>query len=386
MRRDAQEAEDARWMAVALRLGLRNQGRTWPNPAVGCVLVKDGRMVGRGWTQPGGRPHGEVEALARAGGQARGATAYVSLEPCAHHGRTPPCTGALIAAGVARVVTATSDPDPRVAGQGHAQLRAAGIAVSENVCRAEADAQHAGFFAKVRLGRPLVALKLAQTLDGRIATADGWSQWITGAAARARGHLLRATHDAILVGSGTARADDPALTCRLAGLEDRSPVRLVIDGRGELAEASTLVRTARDVPVWLLTTADGASRAAPLERFGVRLVPLAATSTGHVDVKAAMQALGEAGLTRVLVEGGSGLAAALLEADLVDHLHVFTAGRVLGGDALAAIGPLGLTSLAAAPRFRHMSGLVCGDDRLQLWARQREASCSPESSPTSDAC
>ena len=382
---DAQAVADARWMAVALRLGLRNQGRTWPNPAVGCVLVQAGRVVGRGWTEVGGRPHAEVVALGRAGANAAGATAYVSLEPCAHHGRTPPCTQALIAAGVARVVTATADPDPRVRGQGHAQLRAAGIAVTEGVLRAAADDQHAGFFAKVRLGRPLVALKLAQTLDGRIATQGGESQWITGPAARAAGHLLRATHDAIVVGSGTARADDPALTCRLPGLADRSPVRIVVDASGALDPGSTLVRTAGEVPTWLVTTPAGAARATPLAAVGVRLLPVAATPSGHVCGKAAMQALGDLGLTRVLVEGGAGLAAALLRADLVDRLHLFTAGRILGGDGLAAVGPLHLAALAAAPRFRHISEHACGHDRLQLWARQREASCSPASSPTRDA-
>ncbi len=385
MTADAQAADDARWMAVALRLGLRNQGRTWPNPAVGCVLVKAGRVVGRGWTEVGGRPHAEVVALGHAGEAARGATAYVSLEPCAHTGRTPPCTEALIAAGVVRVVTAAGDPDPRVQGQGHAQLRAAGIAVVEGVGRGEADAHHAGFFMRVRAGRPLVALKLAQTLDGRIATATGESQWITGAAARARGHLLRATHDAIMVGSGTVAADDPALTCRLAGLHDRSPVRVVVDGKGRLDPASTLARTAAEVPVWLLTAAAGAARAGTLAALGVRVIAVATTASGQVDVKAAMQALGGLGLTRVLVEGGSGLAAALLGADLVDRLHVFTAGTVLGGDALPAVGPLRLAALAAAPRFRHMSEHVCGNDRLQLWARQREAACSPASSPTRDA-
>ncbi|TVQ29828.1 MAG: bifunctional diaminohydroxyphosphoribosylaminopyrimidine deaminase/5-amino-6-(5-phosphoribosylamino)uracil reductase RibD [Geminicoccaceae bacterium] len=373
-------------MAVALRLGLRNQGRTWPNPAVGCVVVQGGRVVGRGWTQEGGRPHGEVMALAQAGEAARGATAYVSLEPCAHHGRTPPCTQALIEAGVARVVTAIADPDPRVAGRGHARLRAAGIAVTEGVRRGEADWQHAGFFSKVRQGRPLVALKLAQTLDGRIATSHGESQWITGPEARARGHLLRATHDAILVGSGTVRADDPALTCRLPGLAARSPVRVVVDGKGALDPASVLVRTAGEVPVWLVTTAAGAEHAAALEAAGVMPVVVAATPSGQVDVRAAMQALGARGLTRVLVEGGAGLAAALLAADVVDRLHLFTAGRVLGGDALAAVGPLAVAALAEAPRFRHMTDDVCGDDRLQLWSRQREAACSPASSPTSAAC
>src|SRR6266705_1008472 len=213
---------DEQAMRAALALARRGLGRVWPNPAVGCAIVKDGRVVGRGWTQPGGRPHAETEALARAGGAAHGATAYVTLEPCCHSGRTPPCADAL-------VVAALEDPDPRVVGGGLARLRAAGIAVEAGLCAAEAAEINAGFFQRVRLGRPLVTLKLATSLDGRIATASGESRWITGPAARERAHLLRVTHDAILVGTDTVLADNPQLTCRLPGLGHRSPVRIAID-------------------------------------------------------------------------------------------------------------------------------------------------------------
>ena len=360
-------AQDAAWMATCLRLAARGLGNAWPNPAVGCVVVKDGRCVGRGWTQPGGRPHAEPEALNRAGAAARGATAYISLEPCAHWGRTPPCTNALIEAGVGRVVTAIEDPDPRVAGAGHAQLRDAGIPVTENVRRGEAEWLNAGFFARIRAGRPLVALKLAQSLDGRIATASGESRWITGPEARAVGHRLRAEHDAIMVGSGTAHADDPELTCRLAGLEHRSPVRVVVDGRASLSPVSRLARTAREVPTWLLTGEDATTAA--LEDAGVRILRVATDGAGHVDVAAGLRALAAEGITRVLVEGGAGLAGALTAAGLVDRLHLFAGGRVLGGDGLAAIGGFGLEALAEAPRFRHIHDLACGPDRLQLWTR-----------------
>src|SRR5689334_20006331 len=217
---------DLRSMRAALALARRGLGTVWPNPAVGCVIVSDGRVVGRGWTQPGGRPHGETEALRRAGEAARRATAYVSLEPCCHWGKTPPCVDALIAAGVRRVVVALEDPDPRVAGRGIARLRDAGVEVETGVCTEEAAEINAGFFCRLRLGRPLVTLKLATSLDGRIATRSGESQWITGPPARERSHLLRATHDAILVGTETVIADDPQLTCRLPGLADRSPVRV----------------------------------------------------------------------------------------------------------------------------------------------------------------
>ncbi|HEY0183874.1 MAG TPA: bifunctional diaminohydroxyphosphoribosylaminopyrimidine deaminase/5-amino-6-(5-phosphoribosylamino)uracil reductase RibD, partial [Rhodopila sp.] len=250
-------------MAHALRLGARGLGRTWPNPAVGCVIVRDGRVVGRGWTQPGGRPHAERVALAQAGDLARGATAYVTLEPCAHHGKTSPCAEALVAAGVARVVTALTDPDPRVAGRGHAILRSAGIEVVEGVLSAGAARVNAGFLRRVTAGLPFVTLKLATSLDGRIATAGGDSRWITGAEARRHVHMLRMTHDAVLVGAGTALADDPDLSVRDLG-SPHQPVRVVMDSRLSHSPDSRLGRTAHAVPVWLLhgPGAPGAARAA----------------------------------------------------------------------------------------------------------------------------
>ncbi len=358
---------DARWMAVALRLATRGLGNVWPNPAVGCILVKDGVPVGHGWTRPGGRPHAETEALRHAGAAAADSTAFVSLEPCAHHGKTPPCTDALIASRVARVVTATDDPDPRVAGRGHAQLRAAGIAVTEGVLRDEADHLNAGFFLRIRERRPLVAMKLAQSLDGRIALASGASQWITGLEARAQGHLLRAEHDAVLVGIGTVLADDPLLTCRLPGLQHRSPVRVVVDGHGRLPTTSALARTAGGPRVWQLTTAAAAANGERVR--GVERIEVAADAHGRIDVAAALQALAERGVTRLLVEGGARVAGSLMGLGLVDRLHVFVAGRVIGGDGLAAIDALGLEALAEAPRFRHIQQRACGPDRLQLWAR-----------------
>src|SRR5437762_37728 len=260
-----QECLDFAAMGAALALARRGLGNVWPNPAVGCVIVKDGRVVGRGWTQPGGRPHAETEALARAGETARGATAYVTLEPCCHWGRTPPCADALIAAGLSRVVVALEDPDPRVAGGGLARLRAAGLAVETGLGATEASEINAGFFQRVRLGRPLVTLKLATSLDGRIATASGESRWITGPAARERAHLLRATHDAILVGTDTVLADNPQLTCRLPGLAEHSPVRVVIDRRVRIPLDAHLLAEARQIPSWVVTLApaDRARRTAP---------------------------------------------------------------------------------------------------------------------------
>ena len=289
-------------MAVALRLAERGLGSVWPNPAVGCVLVQGGRIVGRGWTQPGGRPHGEVEALRRAGGAALGATAYVSLEPCAHYGRTPPCTMALLQACIRRVVAATVDPDPRVDGRGIEQLRQAGVEVAVGLGRAEAEAINAGFILRVRANRPLVTLKLATSLDGRIATKSGASQWITGEAARARGHLLRASHDAIMIGSGTALADDSSLTCRLPGLEERSPVRVVLDRRLRLPLASKLASSARTVPTWLFTGADAPERGRKgLRALGVDTLLAGTDASGQLDLPEVLAALAARGITRVLV-------------------------------------------------------------------------------------
>ncbi|MGH7115700.1 MAG: bifunctional diaminohydroxyphosphoribosylaminopyrimidine deaminase/5-amino-6-(5-phosphoribosylamino)uracil reductase RibD, partial [Stellaceae bacterium] len=253
-------------MRTALALARRGLGAVWPNPAVGCVIISQGRVVGRGWTQPGGRPHAETEALRRAGGAARDATAYVSLEPCCHWGRTPPCADALIKAGVRRVVIALEDPDPRVAGNGIARLRAAGLAVEIGPGAEDAAEINAGFLTRQRLGRPLVTLKLATSLDGRIATGSGESQWITGPPARQRAHLLRARHDAVMVGTGTVLADDPELTCRLPGLGHRSPLRVVLDRRLRIPRSAHVIADARQSPTWVFTLsgADPARREALL--------------------------------------------------------------------------------------------------------------------------
>ena len=357
-------------MRAALALARRSLGRTWPNPAVGCVIVRDGRLIARGRTQEGGRPHAEADAIAHAGEPLKGATVYVTLEPCSHHGRTPPCADALVAAGVARVVSALEDPDPRVKGQGHAKLKAAGIAVDVGEGAAQAAEINVGFLLRVKEGRPLFHLKFAGSLDGRIATASGESKWITGEAARADGQRLRATHDAILVGIGTAVADDPELTCRLPGLAGRSPVRIVLDSKARLAPTSKLATTARQVPVWLVcTSAAPAAAREVLQKAGVEIVEVAAGGDGRVDVAAAGQALGARGLTRVLVEGGGQVAAAFLEAGLVDRISSYRAGLVLGGDGRSAVGELGLNRLDFAPRFRLVLARSVAGDTLETWAR-----------------
>jgi diaminohydroxyphosphoribosylaminopyrimidine deaminase/5-amino-6-(5-phosphoribosylamino)uracil reductase len=360
---------DLRAMRAALSLARRGLGNVWPNPAVGCVIVNDAKVVGRGWTQPGGRPHAEAEALARAGPAARGATAYVTLEPCSHWGKTPPCADALIAAGLRRVVVAVEDPDPRVAGAGLARLRAAGIAVETGLCAAEASEINAGFFHRLRLGRPLVTLKLATSLDGRIATARGESQWITGPAARDRAHLLRATHDGVLVGTGTAIADDPQLTCRLPGLGGRSPVRIVLDRHLRIPPGARLFAEARDTPTWVMTVpAADPARQPVLRDSGVEIIAAPPDESGQIDLAAALRLLGERGLTRLLVEGGGRLAASLLREGLVDRLIWLHAPLLLGGDGLAAVAALGLNALADAPRFERLSTEMLGDDMLSSFA------------------
>jgi diaminohydroxyphosphoribosylaminopyrimidine deaminase/5-amino-6-(5-phosphoribosylamino)uracil reductase len=367
--------EDVARMRAALALARRSLGTTWPNPAVGCVIARDGRVLGRGVTQPSGRPHAEQVALAdaraRFGAEAlRGAVAWVSLEPCAHHGRTPPCADALAAAGIARVVSTIEDPDPRVQGRGFAALRAAGVAVETGVMAAEARALNAGFLARLTRGRPWLTLKLAASLDGRIATATGESRWITGPAARARVHLMRAESDAVMVGAGTARADDPMLDVRLPGFADRRPVRVVADGSLSLPLTAHLAATARETPVWLLhrSGTDPARRHA-LADLGIELVQTPAEPGGEIDMRAALTTLGDRGLTRVLCEGGGRLAAHLLREDLVDEIVWFSAGCAIGGDGVESLAGLHLAQLGDAPRFDLASVETMGGDVLTRWLR-----------------
>ncbi len=354
-------------MAHALGLAARGLGRTWPNPAVGCVIVRDSRIVGRGWTQPGGRPHAETMALAQAGEAARGATAYVTLEPCAHHGKTPPCADALIAAGVARVVTALTDPDPRVAGRGHAALRGAGVAVTEGVLSCPAGRLNAGFLKRVTRSLPFVTLKLATTLDGRIATATGESRWITGSLARRATHGLRLTHDAVMVGAGTARADDPDLTARDIGA-NHQPVRILLDPRLTHRPDSRLGLTAQRAPVWMMHTGAATDKARQdWLATGAVLIETAETLSGQIDLPTALTRLAGLGLTRILCEGGATLAAALIRAGLVDDLIAYTAGAMIGAEGHPALGPLHLASLQDAPRMTLISSRTIGPDTETCW-------------------
>jgi len=358
-------------MRAALALARRGLGNVWPNPAVGCVLVNElGIVVGRGWTQPGGRPHAETEALRQAGAQAKGATAFVSLEPCDHHGQTPPCSQALIDAGVARVVVACQDPDGRVGGKGIERLQNAGIEVVQGVCEAEALRLNKGFFLKVTKGRPLFTLKSASTLDGRIATHTGDSQWITDEEARRAGHALRADHDAIMVGIGTALVDDPMLTCRLPGLEEKSPVRIVFDSRMRLPLTHKLVATAAKHPTWIVTLpGNDEERKQAFEGVGVSVIEVEPDKDGYPNLELAALEMGRRGLTRVLVEGGSHLAASFLEHNLIDRVAWMRAPRIMGGDGLPATMAFGVEKLDQTADFVRISSREAGTDLIEIYER-----------------
>lgn len=354
-------------MALALALGRRGLGGTWPNPAVGAVVVKDGVIVGRGWTQPGGRPHAEVEALRRAGAAARGATLYVTLEPCSHHGKSPPCADAVIAAGVARVVSALVDPNPEVAGAGHWRMAEAGVVVEVGVGAEEARRAHAGHIRRVQDGRPHVTLKLAVSADDKVGLAGRKPVRITGDEATASVHLMRSRSDAVLTGIGTVLADDPLLTSRLPGM--RSPVRVVLDGALRLPLVSKLVATVREAPLWVVT-----GEAAPREQEqalvarGAEVLRVARTADG-LDLTASLKLLAKRGLSRVIVEAGPILATALLRADLVDEAALLRSPTVIGQEGLDALDGLPLSALTRSPRLKAVGKEAIGADTVELFER-----------------
>jgi diaminohydroxyphosphoribosylaminopyrimidine deaminase/5-amino-6-(5-phosphoribosylamino)uracil reductase len=366
------KAADLRFMQLALTLGRRGQGRTWPNPAVGAVVVSDGVIVGRGWTQPGGRPHAEPEALRQAGEAARGATLYVTLEPCSHVGKSPPCVDAIIAAGVARVVSAIEDPNPEVAGQGHAKLRAARITVDIGLCASEAAQDHAGHFRRIRDKRPHVILKLAVSSDDRIAAAGHKPVAITGEAARARVHLLRAQCDAILVGIGTVLADDPLLTCRLPGMEARSPVRVVLDRSLRIPGTARLVHSARETPLWVMTSKLAEAPAAmKLGASGAQVIRVATTTAPPpgLDLLNVLHALAERGITRLLVEGGARVASSFVAAGLADEAWLLRGAGAIGADGVAALEALPLSTITQSPDFRVRASEGLQKDTLTIYER-----------------
>ncbi|MFG1411884.1 bifunctional diaminohydroxyphosphoribosylaminopyrimidine deaminase/5-amino-6-(5-phosphoribosylamino)uracil reductase RibD [Xanthobacter sp. VTT E-85241] len=367
--------EDERLMAEALRVGQEGLGRTWPNPSVGAIVVRQTehgpKILGAAGTAPAGRPHAEPLALAQAGEGARGATLYVTLEPCSHYGRTPPCADAVVAAGIRRVVAAIEDPDHRVKGRGVARLRAAGIWVTVGVGAEQALEDHAGHISRVTRGRPHVLLKMAVSADGKAALPGPRPAAITGEEARARVHLMRAHSDAIMVGIGTVLADDPMLTCRLPGLEGRSPVRLVLDSDLRLPPTSALVRTAQEVPVWVICAEDaplGPERV--LVDLGLEVLRVPRASDGRLDLGASLHLLGLLGVTRLMVEGGPHLAAALLDAGLVDEVALLRGAGTLGPDALDAVPGRALERLSAPVGFVEVEHADLGPDHLTRLRRR----------------
>ncbi|GLS33430.1 diaminohydroxyphosphoribosylaminopyrimidine deaminase [Mesorhizobium albiziae] len=364
-----QEAADRRFMAAAIRLAQKNSGRTSTNPSVGTLVVRDDGagpvIVGSGVTAIGGRPHAETEALAEAGELARGATAYVTLEPCAHHGRTPPCANALVSAGIVRVVGAASDPDPRVSGRGYAILRAAGVEVVERVLADEAAERIAGYLVRSLQKRPEVTLKLAVSADGMIGRLGEGQVAITGAVARRQVRLMRAASDAILVGIGTALADDPELTVRLPGLEGRSPARIVLDREARLSPASKLATTARSVPVLAAVGLDAdAARKSALEALGVKFL---ATETyeGRIALPELLEDLAALGMSSLMVEGGAETARNFLDEGLVDRIALFTGPGTVGAGGI--VSPLDRNHIPDG--FRLVREARFGDDALAEWTK-----------------
>jgi len=364
---------DRRFMAAALRLGRRNLGQTYPNPAVGALVVRnEGGMpvvVGRGWTGVTGRPHAEAVALEQAGEAARGATVYVTLEPCAHHGKTPPCAVSLVEAGVARVVSAMPDPDPRVSGKGHQILTDAGIAVSTNVLAPEAAIAHAGHITRITKGRPYVTLKLAVSADGMIGKRQGERMIITGMAAFEAVQAMRTESDAVMIGIGTALIDDPRLTVRLPGLSEKTPVRIVLDATARLRPGSNLLQTAGEVPLIVLVGPEAMEdRRKVLAEAGARVVEMP-DGSGGLDMTAVLSWLAGEGFTRLLVEGGSEIASSLVSADLVDEVVFFRAPVVVGPDGVRALGGYALSAIERSPRYRQVEVSAVGEDQLRRYLR-----------------
>nr|WP_245926729.1 bifunctional diaminohydroxyphosphoribosylaminopyrimidine deaminase/5-amino-6-(5-phosphoribosylamino)uracil reductase RibD [Breoghania corrubedonensis] len=366
---------DERFMRMALAMGRRTRGVTWPNPSVGAVIVaeKDGVpvVVGRGATAPSGRPHAEVVALAQAGEKARGATAYVTLEPCAHWGRTGPCALALSQAGIARVVIGTSDVNPRVADKGAMMLREAGVEVVRGVLGGECRAANIGHFRRFAEGRPQVALKLAVSADGFIGRRGGGQVLITGREVQRFVHIMRAEADAILVGIGTALADDPMLDVRLDGLADRSPVRYIFDSAARLPIGSQLVKTAGQVPVKVLTTAAATiERTTALIKAGVEVITVPADEAGRIDVRAALHALAHRGVTRLMVEGGAATAESFVKSGLVDEVVLSTGAEPIGEGGIAPLGQMPLETITGNPAFTRVSTRRLGRDRVVHYRRE----------------
>ena len=364
------EFEQEAFMRLALSLARRGLGNVWPNPAVGCVIVSKGQIVGRGWTMPGGRPHAEVVALKQAGGLARGGEVYVTLEPCCHEGKTGPCAEVLVSAGIKKIYISTLDPDPRVNGNGVLFLKKNKISTSIGLLKKEAIRLNLGFFLKISQGRPLVTVKIASTLDGKIALGNGLSKWITNESARGFSHLFRYIHDAVAVGSGTVLADNPELTCRLPGITNCNKPRIILDRRLRTADDSNLANSARETPVWIVTSdTHKKHKFKKLEEKGVKIILSPLSGEPKTDLIKILKHLGKLGLTRLLFEPGSQLGAALLTAGLVDQLVVFRSSSIAGNDGVGMIGNLYLSEISNMPKMVRNYGLEIEENYLEVYER-----------------
>ena len=363
--------DDAAWMEIALRLADRNIGNVCPNPSVGCLIINDDRIVGRGWTQEGGRPHAEVMALEQAGEKSIGSTVYTTLEPCSHFGKTPPCSDALISARIKRLVGAMKDPDPRVDGMGFVKLRNAGIEVVEGILEREAEELNRGFISRLKKKLPFVTLKMAMSIDSRIATKTHDSQWITGKEARHSAHFLRSKHDAILTGVGTVVADDPFLNTRINGLENRSPTRIILDTNLRIPIDAKIVFTASKHRTIIYTTiAADEKKKKQLESFGVQIVTIAGDEFGRVSLVEALTSIAKSGINSILVECGGTLCTEFIKSNLIDEFLVYRAPIVLGGDGIAAVEGFGVSDLSAAINFKQTGITRLGADTLESYKRQ----------------
>ncbi len=393
---------DDYFMSIALKLAEKSLGSVAPNPAVGCVIVKDGMLIGEGYTGIGGRPHAEVVALQNAKDLTHGATMYVTLEPCCHFGVTEPCTAEIIKSGIRKVVIATIDPDSRVSGGGIKALKEVGIEVKQGIMQKEAEKLNVGFFTTKKLHRPFIACKIATTLDGKIAAFTGDSKWITSEDTRNWVHELRAKYDAIMIGSSTLINDDPLLTCRLPGLEDRSPIRLIIDSQGKLKEEHNIAKTADKITTWVITNREIEKKIKNINYLIVNsnhkppVIPVPshwdpenfkqlrsedwsrAGMTSEPDIidkvclkDMASKLVSEIGITRLLVEGGGILITELLKHNLIDRLIICRSGKILGNDATPFIGDLGIQSINNCHKFKKVKIIEFSEDVVEVWDKSQ---------------
>ena len=359
-------------MNASIVIASRGLGRTAPNPSVGCLLVKEGAVVGQGYTDIGGRPHAETKALRVAKEKAEGATAFITLEPCAHENNGPSCAEQLVNCGIARAVIAMKDPDPRTSGKGLQLLIDNDIDVKLDVCRKMAYRINYGHLCRIKYNRPTISLKIATSLDGRIATSKGESKWITGILARRHAHLIRSFYDAILVGIETVKKDDPMLNCRLEGLEKYSPIRVILDSKLSISLESKLLKSATEIPLWIVTKKNNnIVKQKELQKKGAKIIEISESNNGKLDLNHLLNVLSNKGITRLLVEGGSKVNASFISLGLVDDILCYRSGLLLGHEGVSSIFNLTTDKLNLAPKFEFLEQKKLGEDLLDIWTEKK---------------